>query len=178
MNNSCVVCDYCIEKFYRKVAMPELITLKNNNGISRLTLNRPGQRSALSETMRQECIAALTEFNGAGDRAFCAGQDLKEVAALNTNNASEWQDQLRAFLTSIRNLDKPCIAAINGAAIGIGFYAALLCDIRIAHKEILMGQTEINVGFESIIGTRLISITLGRSTTVELSLTDRPLSNP
>ena len=169
--------------------MPELITLKNNNGISRLTLNRPGQRSALSETMRQECIAALTEFNGddkhralvitgAGDRAFCAGQDLKEVAALNTNNASEWQDQLRAFLTSIRNLDKPCIAAINGAAIGIGFYAALLCDIRIDHKEIQMGQTEINVGFESIIGTRLISITLGRSTTVELSLTDRPLSNP
>ena len=42
---------------------PELITLENNNGISLLTLNRPDQRNTMNETMRQDCITALTEFN-------------------------------------------------------------------------------------------------------------------
>ena len=130
--------------------MPDLITFEKNNGISVLTLNRPKQRNALNKVMRQQFIAALKEFNadekqralvitGAGDRAFCAGQDLKEATELDSNNAAEWQEQLRAFLTSIRNLDKPCIAAINGAAIGVGSYATLLCDIRIAHTKIQMG---------------------------------------
>jgi len=59
-------------------------------------------------------------------------------------------------MASIRELDKPCIAAINGAATGAGLYTALLCDIRIAHADIKMGQPEINVGFPSIIGTRLV----------------------
>ena len=169
--------------------MPELITLEKDNEISILTLNRPNQRNALNKNMRQECIAALTEFDaddnqraivitGAGNRAFCAGQDLKEAVDLNSNNASEWQDQLCTFLASIRNLDKPCIAAINGAAIGVGFYAALLCDIRIAHIDIKIGQPEINVGFPSIIGTRLMYMTLGHSTTVELSLSGRLLTGP
>ena len=100
--------------------------------------------------MRQQFITAFIEFNadekqralvitGAGDWAFCAGQDLEEAKELDSNNAPEWQGQLRAFLASIRNLDKPCIVAINGAAIGVGFYATLLSDIRIAHTEIQMG---------------------------------------
>ena len=167
--------------------MSDFITFEKNDGISVLTLKRPNQRNALNKDMRQQFIAALTEFNadekqralvitGAGERAFCAGQDLEEATTLDCTNASEWQEQLRAFLESIRNLDKPCVAAINGAAIGVGFYAALLCDIRIAHAKIKMGQPEINVGFPSIIGTRIMYMTLGHATTVELSLTGRLLT--
>ena len=167
--------------------MPEYITVEYQNATTILTYNRPTQRNALSEALRQEFIAALKAFNndknqralvitGSGDRAFCAGQDLKETKTLNAENAAEWQEQLRVYMASIRELDKPCIAAINGAATGAGFYTALLCDIRIAHADIKMGQPEINVGFPSIIGTRLMYMTLGHSATVEFSLSGRLLS--
>ena len=79
-------------------------------------------------------------------------------------------------MASIRELDKPCIAAINGTAMGAGFYTTLLCDIRIAYADIKMGQPEINIGFPSIISTRLMHMTLGHSATVEFSLLGRLLS--
>ncbi|MBT6094899.1 MAG: enoyl-CoA hydratase/isomerase family protein [Rhodospirillaceae bacterium] len=167
--------------------MPQFITVENRDAVTILTLNRPDLRNALSQALRLEVIDALATFNaddnqralvitGAGDRAFCAGQDLKEAESLNEHNAAEWQDQLRAYLDAFRQLDKPAIAAINGAATGAGFYTALLCDIRIAHANIRMGQPEINVGFPSIIGTRLMYMTLGHSVTTELSLSGRLLS--
>ncbi len=140
--------------------MPEYITVEYQDTTTILTYNLPAQRNALREVLRQEFIAALAAFNndkiqralvitGSGDRVFCAGQDLKETKNLNTENAAEWQEQLRVYTASIRELDKPCIAAINGAATGAGFSKALLCDIRIAHADIKMGQPEINVGFQA-----------------------------
>jgi enoyl-CoA hydratase len=167
--------------------MPQFIIVENRDAVTILTLNRPDLRNALSQALRLEVIDALATFNaddnqralvitGAGDRAFCAGQDLKEAESLNEHNAAEWKDQLRAYLDAFRQLDKPAIAAINGAATGAGFYTALLCDIRIAHANIRMGQPEINVGFPSIIGTRLMYMTLGHSVTTELSLSGRLLS--
>jgi enoyl-CoA hydratase len=164
--------------------MPEFITVENRDAITILTFNRPKLRNALSEALRQEVITALAAFNtdnnqraliltGTGDKAFSAGQDLKEAEDINVETAAEWQEQMRSYLAAIRELDKPCIAAVNGDAIGAGFYSALLCDIRIAHAGIRMGQPELNVGFPSIVGTRLMYMTLGHSTTVELSLSGR-----
>jgi len=80
--------------------MPEYITVEYQDATTILTYNRPAQRNALSEALRQEFIAALTAFNndknqralvitGSGDRAFCAGQDLKETKTLNAENAAE-----------------------------------------------------------------------------------------
>jgi len=169
-----------------RVAMPEFITVETQGPVTVLTFNRPDARNALSQALRLETIAALAEFNaddaqralvltGAG-KAFSAGQDLKEARSLSEATAAQWQDELKAYLAAIRDLDKPCIAAINGAATGAGFYTALLCDVRIAHADIRMGQPEINVGFPSIIGTRLMYMTLGHAVTTELSLTGRLLS--
>lgn len=164
--------------------MPNLILIENLEGITIVTFNRPAQRNALSAELREQFVAALAEFNadasqralvitGAGGQAFSAGQDLKEARDITAETAAEWQEQLKTYLGTIRNLDKPCIAAVNGAAIGAGFYTALLCDIRIAHPAIRMGQPELNVGFPSIIGTRLMYMTLGHSATVELTLSGR-----
>lgn len=166
--------------------MPEFITLETQGPVTLLTFNRPDARNALSQALRLEVIEALGRFNaddaqralvitGAG-KAFSAGQDLKEAQSLSEATAAQWQQELKDYLGAIRDLDKPCIAAINGAATGAGFYTALLCDIRVAHAGIRMGQPEINVGFPSIIGTRLMYMTLGHSVTTELSLTGRLLS--
>jgi len=166
--------------------MPEFITLETQGPVTLLTFNRPDARNALSGALRLEMIEALARFNaddsqralvltGAG-KAFSAGQDLKEAQSLSEATAAQWQQELKDYLGALRDLDKPTIAAINGAATGAGFYTALLCDVRIAHANIRMGQPEINVGFPSIIGTRLMYMTLGHSVTTELSLTGRLLS--
>jgi len=160
------------KSFSERLDIPEYIAIKYQDATTILTYSRPAQRNVLSEALCQELIAALTAFNidknqhalvitGSGDRAFCAGQALKETKTLNAEKAAQWQEQLRVYMASIRELDKPCIAANNGAATGAGFYTALLCDIRIAHTELKVGQLEINVGFPSILSTRLMYMTLG-----------------
>ena len=76
--------------FYQEADYARLNYIRENNGISVLTLNRPNQRNALNKIMRQQFITGFIEFNadekqralvitGAGDRAFCAGQDLEEA---------------------------------------------------------------------------------------------------
>ena len=162
--------------------MSEFIYVETRDEITVLTLHRPDVLNAIHEGLRREAIAALAEFNaddgqramvitGAGDRAFTAGQDLREAMELDAGNTAEWQEQLSAYLGAIRNLDKPVVAALNGVAAGAGFYTALLCDMRIGHAGIKMGQPELNVGFPSVIGTRLMYMTLGHGATVDLTLT-------
>lgn len=164
--------------------MSEFITVETQDEITMLTLHRPEVLNAIHEGLRREVIAALAEFNaddgqramvmtGAGDRAFTTGQDLREAMELDAGNTAEWQEQLRGYLGAIRDLDKPLVAALNGVAAGAGFYTALLCDMRIGHPGIKMGQPELNVGFPSVVGTRLMYLTLGHAATVDLTLTGR-----
>jgi len=164
--------------------MGEFIDIERRDEITIVTLNRPAARNAVNAGMRAEVITAFAACNadesqramvltGAGDRAFCAGQDLSETREMTAETALDWQDGLAAFLAALRDLDKPLIAAVNGAAAGLGYYTALLCDLRIGHPGIRMGQPEINVGVPSILGTRLMYLTLGHATTVDLTLTGR-----
>ena len=164
--------------------MSEFISVEKRDEITILTLHRPEVLNAIHEGLRREVVAALAEFNaddgqramvmtGAGDRAFTTGQDLREAMELDAGNTAEWQEQLRGYLGAIRDLDKPLVAALNGVAAGAGFYTALLCDMRIGHPGIKMGQPELNVGFPSVVGTRLMYLTLGHAATVDLTLTGR-----
>lgn len=85
-------------------------------------------------------------FTATGERAFCAGLDLKEFLA-----ATVEEDPLRARIVrrcfkSIRDCALPTIAAVNGAALGAGTVLASVCDIRIASEAARFGMPEINVG--------------------------------
>ena len=71
---------------------------------------------------------------------------------------------------AVRAFDKPVVAALNGVAAGSGFQVALLCDIRVGHPGVQMGQTEIDLGLPSATGTWLMWDILGRSRTTELVL--------
>lgn len=134
--------------------MNSVVTYRVDNGIAWLTIDRPEARNALSQTVREGLWAGLRTFNaddeaqvliltGAGDRAFCAGGDLKEMAS------TALEVPPPNFLPHIgRNIDVPkvTIAAVNGAAFAGGFLLAQMCDLLVAADHARFAITEVKVG--------------------------------
>jgi enoyl-CoA hydratase/carnithine racemase len=123
-------------------------------GIAWLTIDRPEARNALNKAVRDGLFAGVRRFNddakasvlvltGAGDRAFCAGGDLKEMA--DTTLAVPPPDFLPQFGRNIQ-IDKPTIAAVNGVAYAGGFLLAQNCDLVIAAESATFAVTEVKVG--------------------------------
>jgi enoyl-CoA hydratase/carnithine racemase len=134
--------------------------------------------------MRDTIVATVRRFaddtevgavimTGAGDRAFCAGQDLGEAQHFDADRAEEWIREWEAYYDALRALTKPLVIALNGTAAGSAFQVALLGDVRIAHRGVRMGQPEINSGIASTTGPWLMREMLGLSRTIELTLTGR-----
>src|SRR5262249_23708404 len=107
---------------------------------------------------------------GAGD-AFCAGQDLNEVTGW--DEATPWVEEFEAFARALLSFRKPLVAAVNGVAAGGGFQMALLCDSRIGHPGVRMGQPEVKRGLASVTGTWLLRRSVGDLRARELVLTGR-----
>jgi len=166
--------------------MEQPLVLEDRSGQTRiLTLNRPEVMNSFNFAMLRELGAKVESLQwdpevrvivitGAGDKAFCAGADLKERATLP-------EDQVRRFIFTIRNLftfiesmNKPVIAAVNGIALGGGTELALACDIRIVSESATMGLTETRL---AIIpgggGTQRLPRIVGRGKAKELIFTGR-----
>lgn len=152
--------------------------------VALITLDRPEVLNAWTLAMREELIAALERagadpeigavvITGAGSRAFCAGQDLNEVAGFGADAAEGWIDSFRRLYRAVRQLEKPVVAALNGVAAGSAFQFALLTDVRVGHAGVRMGQPEINSGIASITGPWIMREVLGLSRTIEMTLTGR-----
>ncbi|AQW46640.1 enoyl-CoA hydratase/isomerase family protein [Streptomyces violaceusniger] len=154
--------------------------------VAEVTLDRPDKLNAWTAAMRSHLVAALEAagtddrcraivLTGAG-RAFCAGQDLAETAAIDPDDhaaAEEWIDDFGRLFRAVRGLDKPVVAAVNGVAAGSGFQFALLADLRIGHAGVRMGQPEVLSGIPSITGIWAMLGILGRAKTAEFALTGR-----
>jgi enoyl-CoA hydratase len=163
----------------------QFILVDRDAGVGVITLNRPERFNAWHTPMRHEVAAALDAFNsdeainaviitGSGDKAFCAGQDLAETQAYDTDaQADDWMTEWDQLYGALRRMDKPTIAALNGLAAGSAFQFALLCDIRVAHPGVRMGQPEINSGIPSITGAWVIQTAVSYARTVEMMLTGR-----
>ena len=151
-------------------------------GIATVTMNRPQAMNALSRVLRQQLAAAMRSLEnnadvrvviltGAGDRAFTAGLDLKELgeAGLGAANA-ETADENPVM--AIEQLTKPCIGAINGVAITGGFEVALACDVLIASDRARFADTHARVGIMPGWGlSQKLSRLIGPYRARELSLT-------
>lgn len=124
------------------------------------TLNRPEALNALSDSLREEFHACMTDFNadpamragivtGAG-RAFCAGGDLKEMA----RHRLHLEEQKRTVVTlgQFGRSARPFIAAVNGPALAGGFEWTMDCDIRICTPEAYFGQFEVKRGMAPTFG--------------------------
>jgi 2-(1,2-epoxy-1,2-dihydrophenyl)acetyl-CoA isomerase len=141
--------------------MDELIKVAERDRIVTITLNRPERLNALFGYMRRDLAEALEEagsdpevrvvvLTGAG-RASCAGGDVHFMAQLVERGDEEEFARLlgaaRRVILGIRQMTKPVIASINGAASGAGFNLALACDLRIASADATFSQSFVKLGF-------------------------------
>jgi enoyl-CoA hydratase/carnithine racemase len=163
--------------------MTEPVRYEVISGVAWLTIDRPEARNALSQAVREGLFAGVLRFNedesakvlvltGAGDRAFCAGGDLKEMAdtALTVPPA----DFVPQFGRNIQ-IDKPTIAAVNGVAYAGGFMLAQNCDLVIAAESARFAVTEVKAGRGSPWAAPLSWLVPPR-VAMEILLTGDPLS--
>jgi len=159
-----------------------LITIED--GIATVTLNRPHAMNAINRTVRRELHAIMQEVDrddtvrvviltGAGDRAFTAGLDLKELGsedgALGSANATDPADNP---VKAIELCKKPVIGAINGVAITGGFEVALACDVLVASTNARFADTHARVGIVPGWGlSQKLSRMIGISRAKELAFT-------
>lgn len=164
--------------------MEETVKVDRDGPVAIVTLNRPGAMNALSRALRSELFNAMTAVDadaavraviltGAGDRAFTAGLDLKELgttpAALSAANAESANENPVKALELCR---KPVIGAINGVAITGGFELALACDVLIASTNARFADTHAHVGLLPGWGlSQKLPRIIGASRAKELSLT-------
>ncbi|HVM77596.1 MAG TPA: enoyl-CoA hydratase/isomerase family protein [Stellaceae bacterium] len=164
--------------------MPAYILTDRKGAVGIITLNRPETFNAWHRPMRDELVEAIAAFEadksvgaivltGSGDQAFSAGQDLAETMKFDPDRAEEWIHEWDHLYDLIRSLSKPIIAALNGVAAGSAFQVALLCDFRIAHAGVRMGQPEINSGIASTTGPWIMREIIGLARTIDLTLTGR-----
>ena len=137
----------------------DTVLVDHEGSVAIVMLNRPEALNAMNAHLNREFTAALDQLQshssvrviivtGAGDKAFCAGRDLKEYSEARTTPIEVWAGRSgRGGIGAVAAMTKPVIAAVNGYAIGGGLELALACDIRIASDTATFGLYEIRRGF-------------------------------
>ncbi len=139
--------------------MPDFQTLlyQITNGVLTITMNRPESYNAFTEQMKKELNDAFKEaardavvrcivLRGAGLKAFCSGQDLKEHQGSKRSLKESLEKSYNPLIRKIRTIEKPVIAMINGVAAGAGCSVALACDMRVMSTEAYLMQAFVNIG--------------------------------
>ena len=156
------------------------------DNVAVIRLNRPERLNAIGGSMKADLRHAFLErashdeavrcviVTGAGDRAFCAGADIKERAgaALPQADYHLRQQATHALFRAIEQFEKPVIAAINGVAMGGGLEIALCCDVRIAARGARLALPEARIGaLPAAGGTQRLPRLVGPGIAKELMLT-------
>lgn len=152
-----------------------LLEVDQDNGVALLTINRADKLNALNQTLLGELSLAIDDvagdgrvraivITGAGSKAFVAGADISEIAALDDEESGEeFARAGQSVFAKIERLTIPVIMAINGYALGGGCELALCGDIRIASENAQFGQPEVNLGvIPGYGGTQRLARIVGR----------------
>ncbi len=162
-------------------AGPELI-VETEGHVRILTINRPERMNSLTPALMEDISRNFVEANvdsevraviltATGDRAFCAGRDLKEAKV-----ADDAGEPYRYFMSTLNRFIfeiiletyKPTIAAINGAAVAGGFELCLACDMRIAAEQAIMGLPEAKRGRGAHFSTIMLPRIIPRALALEM----------
>ncbi len=164
------------------------LLLEKKNAIATVTVNRPKVLNALNSATLEELRAAFRDIQndvsvrvalltGGGDKAFIAGADIGELAALGTVAAKEYTHCGQSLLDLIENLGKPVIACINGFALGGGCEIAMACTMRLASENARLGQPEVKIGIiPGLGGSQRLPRLVGKGNAMQLVTTGEMIS--
>lgn len=151
----------------------ETLLVDVNDRVATLTLDRPQALNALNHQQRHnletsfkaldadEAVRAIV-IRGNG-RAFCAGQDQKESAAMDAQGAARRIEGYASLYTTMRRISKPIISRVHGYSTGAGLQIPLLSDLRIVTDDAQFGMTELNVGSAAIMGSAFLLPLIGEA---------------
>jgi len=161
----------------------ETLLLDIDANVALLTLNRPSVLNALNTTLLHELDEAIQELaadtairaiilRGAGGKAFAAGADISELAALDPAQAEQQSLRTQQLFRRIETLPKPVLACIEGYALGGGCELAMACTVRLANSSARLGQPEIKLGLiAGYGGSQRLPRLVGRGAALKLLLT-------
>ena len=166
--------------------MADEVLTSREGAVLTITLNRPDTYNAINRAMHVGLRAALAEaahaevravvLTGAG-RGFCSGQDLREFQELPGGVQQALEETYHPNIRAIRTLEKPVVAAINGACAGAGLSLACACDVRVASSEATFVPGFIGIGLvPDAGGTWFIHRSLGYARAFEWMVSNRRLS--
>jgi dihydroxynaphthoic acid synthetase len=149
------------------------IIVEKRGAVGWITLNRPERHNSFDYAMLNEMADAVEAFGhdsslgvvvftGAGEKAFCAGGYLADLASFDKNQARRLYDAAWRCLSGMRRIPQPVIAAVNGYAVGGGNELVICSDLAIASDNARFGQTGPRIGSTPLYGgTNLLAMTIG-----------------
>ncbi|HEX9006855.1 MAG TPA: enoyl-CoA hydratase-related protein [Bacteroidota bacterium] len=138
-------------------ALMQTLLVELTDGVQVITLNRPDRYNAFNEEMKKALREALKAaardaavrclvIRGAGDKAFCSGQDLKEYRGEGFSLKESLERDYNPIILSIRTMEKPVVGMINGVAAGAGCSLALACDMRFMASTATLIEVFVRIG--------------------------------
>ena len=166
----------------------ETLVINVKDKVAYITLNRPERLNSFDLKLGEELYKVLHEVSkkneiiavvirGTG-KGFCGGGDVKEMYVANDKSKflRELTKAIHKCVIELRNMEKPVIAAVNGAAFGAGLSLALACDIIIASREAKFGTAFIGIGLAPGCGTQFFTNLVGYQRACEYILTAKTFS--
>lgn len=164
----------------------ETITLKTDEqGIATITINRPDKLNALNDNVLNELAEVFKKMNvdekvtaivikGAGEKAFVAGADIKELNSLDVRSGRMASQKGQQIFQSIEDTRKPVVGVVRGYALGGGAELAMACHLRVASPDAVFGLPEVGLGLvPGYGGTQRLPRLVGRARALEVILTGR-----
>jgi len=158
--------------------------------VAEITIDRPERRNALSIAASEGIVEAVERadgdpdvrvvvISGAGDQAFCAGADLKELDEIARSGSQipvPMRGAARNVFEAVLECRKPTIAAVNGAALAGGLELALACDLRVCVPDALLGLPEAKRGMGANFASVILPRIIPRAVALELLYTAEPIA--
>jgi len=166
---------------------PELVSMTREGALVTLRIERAEVMNCLSfptlrrfrgllEEVAKDLSIRCVLITGAGEKAFCAGADLKERRTMDPDLVPLFVANIRALMDDVERLPQPTIAVVNGFAFGGGTELMLACDLRVAAEEARFGLTEVTLAIiPGAGGTQRLPRLVGKSRAKDLILTGRKL---